>query len=60
MVPHDEFWVRRLRDGDVVEAEAPAEPGHADPVTQPVVGTAYEFGHATPASPPVEHEEPRL
>lgn len=25
-VPRDSYWVRRLRDGDVLAAEAPAEP----------------------------------
>jgi hypothetical protein len=27
-VPNNEFWQRRLRDGDVVAAEAPAAPAH--------------------------------
>lgn len=31
-VPSSDFWLRRLRDGDVVDAEAPpAEVPHAEP-----------------------------
>ncbi len=31
-VPRDEFWLRRLRDGDVVEAQppAPSRPARGD------------------------------
>lgn len=27
-VPASDFWMRRLRDGDVMTAEMPAEPAH--------------------------------
>lgn len=31
-VPENSFWIRRLRDGDVVRVDAPAQPTGREPV----------------------------
>ena len=52
-VPMTEFWVRRLRDGDVTEVEPEPEPeleAAAD------AGHVYETGRALPAPAPVVEE----
>lgn len=40
-VPLDEYWLRRIRDADVVEAAPPA-----DPPTEPAAGTTGKRSRA--------------
>ena len=52
----DEYWVRRLRDGDVVEAGAPVAEEVEAVETTAARATAYEFGTKSADEPDVLEE----